>query len=375
MKNVYIIGGGPAGMMAAISLKLHHNVNVTILEKNAQLGRKLLLTGGGRCNLTANVDSKTVIDNTPKNSKFLYSCMKEFGPQSIIEFFKSHGLDLIEEEKNKIFPASLKSMDVLKTLMKVINQLNIKILFNQTVSKIDVVKKIISSDKEIFKFDKLIIAAGGITYPVTGSDGSGFRLSSETHHHIINPKLSLVPLVSNDLFIQKKALQGLSFKDINISISGRKSPIIKDDLIFTHYGISGPAVLKISYYVVELLSETNNIELKIDFLPDINHIDITQELVNKYIPKRMIDFLKEKNLNFSYLKDFKINIYTNKGINDAFVTNGGVDTKEIDHKTMRSKVNEDISFAGEIIDVNANTGGYNLTICFATGFVAGKYLF
>lgn len=389
MKKIIIIGGGPAGMMAAISSKIHHpQEEVVLLEGNSNLGKKLLLTGGGRCNVTANVSIEECILNVPKNGKFLYSSLNQFGPREIISFFKENDCLLKMEDHRRMFPVTNKASDIINTLERKMKQLNIKVLFETLVEKIDFTKKIIYSRNIMLEYDHLIIATGGVTYPKTGSDGTGYKLAKDLGHKITPLIPAEVPLVSNDSFISQKVLMGLSFKDIRLDIYHKnkiKKSIIHD-LIFTHFGISGPAALRASYDVINLLkNEEKTVAIGIDFLPDysleyllgLKEEDLNKVFLTRNIPKRLLNFIFKDGKNneeiLQNLKDFKMTVYTTRGMNLAFVTNGGIVLKEIDPKTMKSKIDQSVSFCGEILDYNAYTGGYNITSALSTGYVAGKH--
>ncbi|HHW99702.1 MAG TPA: aminoacetone oxidase family FAD-binding enzyme, partial [Acholeplasmataceae bacterium] len=250
MKKVYVVGAGPAGLMAAISAKTHYpNFEVTILERNDVIGKKLRLTGGGRCNVTCNIPIEEFIEYTPKNPKFIYSTLQNFNAKHIMDFFKQAGCPLKQEDHNRMFPKSNKSIDIVNTLMKKLQELKIKVEYGVLVHEVKNDVKTLLTSKGEFKYDYLIIATGGKTYPHTGSDGTGYDLAKQLGHTITPLIPAEVPLVSNDPVIQSKTLQGLSFKDVSLTV-GKKRLI--HDLIFTHFGISGPVALRASYYVQEL---------------------------------------------------------------------------------------------------------------------------
>ncbi|WP_025725256.1 NAD(P)/FAD-dependent oxidoreductase [Acholeplasma granularum] len=384
MNPIIIIGGGPAGMMAAISAKLHHkNYDVILIERNKDLGTKMKLTGGGRCNVTANMPVDEVIEYIPKNGRFLYSTLNTFGPTDIIDFFEQMNCKLKEEDHFRMFPQSNKAQDIVDTLKNKIRSLNIQVRLNSFVTDVDVEHKKIVINDESFKYQHLIIATGGITLPQTGSDGTGHRLAKKFGHSITKLLPAEVPLVSNDTFIHDKTLQGLSFKDVSLSVyDGKKiKKTITHDLLITHFGLSGPAALRGSFYVLNLLEKSDEpINLSIDFIPKLrleelekaNQID--EVFKDHNVPKRLVDYCKDKaGINYlKMLKDFSMTCYTTRGFPAAFVTNGGVAVKEVDPKTMVSKINPYISFCGEVLDINAFTGGFNITSAFSTGFTAGK---
>lgn len=383
MNPIVIIGGGPSGMMAAISAKMHHkNYEVILVERGKDLGTKMKLTGGGRCNVTARMPIDEVVEYIPKNGRFLYSTLNSFGPNEIIEFFEKLNCNLKEEDHARMFPVSNKAQDIVDTLKEKIKQLNVKVLLNRYVSDVNVERKEIIVNDEYMKYQHLIIATGGITLPATGSDGTGHRLAEKYGHTITKLLPAEVPLVSNDQFIHEKTLQGLSFKDVSLSVwDGKKiKKTITHDLLITHFGLSGPAALRASFYALNLLEEKNEpVKLSIDFLPKVSLGELEQSKTlddlfrDHNIPKRLIDFCKDTagKEYLKMLKDFPMTTYATRGFGAAFVTNGGVMVKEIDPKTMQSKMNPYVSFCGEVLDINAFTGGFNITSAFSTGFTAG----
>src|SRR5690554_1882070 len=372
-------------MMAAISSKIHNpNGDVILVERNNKLGIKLRLTGGGRCNVTADVTNQEVIANTPKNGKFLFSSLSNFNPSQIKDFFEKEGCPLKVEDHGRVFPKSNKSIDIIKVLIVKMKKLNIDIRLNTYVSSVNYEKKLIYTNNGDIGYNHLIIATGGKTYPATGSDGNGYDLVSKIGHSITDLVPGEVPLVSNDKCIQSKALQGLSFKDVRIDImnNNKIKQKIKHDLIFTHFGISGPVALRASFYIQELLKRKKEVLIYIDFIPsiDINTLEAHSDNLEEYImslgiPKRLITYINDEFQNdlINKIKKFPLSIYSTRGFSQAFVTNGGISTKEIDPKTMKSKLINSVSFCGEIIDVSSFTGGYNITSAFSTGYTAGKY--
>ena len=386
MKKIYIIGAGPAGLMAAISAKKHHsNMEVILIDSNKQVGEKLRLTGGGRCNLTANVSNEEVVRATVKNGKFLYSALSEFGPKQIQDFFIANDCPLKIEPHNRVFPVSDNADDVINVLLMKIQQLQIKMLLNTKVIDVDPQKQLLITNEQSLFYDYLIIASGGYSYKETGSDGTGYKLAQKLGHTVSELLPAEAPLVSNDLFIEQKVLQGLSVSDVELTVyqKGKAKQKIKHDLLFTHFGLSGPVALRASFFVLKTLEQETPTLITIDFIPNIKVTELEklckEELIfnmtHKHnLPKRLVNFIKEQENIIKYIKKFPISIYTTRGFNNAFVTNGGVLVSEIDNKTMRSKLVNNLAFCGEIIDVNAYTGGYNITIAFATGYVAGKYI-
>ncbi len=384
-KTVIVIGGGPSGCMAAISAKQHHPIaNVLLIERNLKLGVKLRITGGGRCNITANVPNDEIITHTPRNGRFMFSSLDSFGPQNIINFFTHRGLNLKEEDHHRLFPVTNKSEDVVKVLEKELNDLGVRILFNTLIESVDLSKKQVIDKDSTFNFDALIIATGGITYTQTGSDGTGYQLLQQMGHSITDLKPSEVALVSNDALIQSKALQGLSFNDIKITsyVNNKKIITVTNDLLITHFGLSGPAALQSSSYLRDAFEHENHVEVKIDFLPNIpleslqRQKDLQEKLQDYGLPKRLIAVLYEtfpKHLIAEKVKAFTLTIHNTRGFANAFVTSGGQSLKEVEPKTMKSKLHPFLSICGETLDVNSLTGGYNMTLAFSSGFTAGKY--
>lgn len=386
MKSVYIVGAGPSGMMAALSTKKHHpQANVILVERNKRLGTKLRLTGGGRCNVTANVDVETVIRNVPKNGKFLYSSLSHFGPQEIQRFFEEAHCPLKEEDHGRMFPASNKSQSIINALQDELRRLGVEIMYESFVEGIDPEKQILTINSQEYVYDHIILATGSRTLPGSGSDGNGYNLAELFGHTVTQLLPAEVPLVSNDIFIQDKVLQGLSFQDVSLTIlqKGKKKQTITHDLLFAHFGISGPAALRASFYVQQVLAKEKPVQLVIDFLPKVSYEtmaaseDIVSFLIDQGLPKRLVSYFetlsKHKNDILENTKKFKMTVYDTRGFSHAFVTNGGVSLKEVDPKTMKSKLNRSLSFCGELLDTNAFTGGFNITSAFSTGYTAGKY--
>ena len=416
--NVIVIGGGPAGLLSAISSAKQKN-KVTILEKMDSCGKKLLITGKGRCNITNGCEMKDFFENVPTNPKFLYSAFNNFTNKDIIELLENEGVKVKEERGKRIFPDSDKSVDVLNALLKQAKKLNINIKYNSKATKIETKENengkyvigVICNNK-LIEADKVIIATGGKSYPVTGSTGDGYEISKELGHTVTNLKPSLVPLTSNSDIC--KELQGLSLKNVEIKIKeileGKEKVIYKDfgEMLFTHFGVSGPIILSASAYLVrhkniEELLKNNKIKLEIDLKPalsteklDLRILrDFSEEKnksfknsLNKLLPQKLIPVIvdlsgidehkkvneitkKERESLVKSLKCLEICITGFRNIEEAIITNGGINVKEINPKTMESKIVKGLYFAGEIIDVDALTGGFNLQIAWSTGFTAG----
>ena len=411
--KVVVVGGGPAGMMAAITAAENKN-EVILIEKMNSLGKKLLITGKGRCNITSGLDISEFIKNTPGNGRFLYSSFQNFTNQDIIEFLNKQGLKVKEERGNRIFPLSDKSLDVLNCFQKRLNQLKVKILYNTKVEKIIVneAKQVIGvqTNKEEIKADKVILATGGKSYPGTGSTGDGYKIAKDLGHTITDIKPSLVPLEAYESHICKD-LQGLSLRNVKIKITHDTKIIYEDfgEMLFTHFGVSGPIILSgsahlVRYKNIESLLKNENIKLHIDLKPALTPEKLDERILrdfeemknknfknslDKLLPQKMIDTIidlsginpdkkvneitkKERANLVNILKDFKLTIKDFRSIEEAIITSGGISTKEANPKTMESKLVQGLYFAGEILDVDAYTGGFNLQIAYSTGVSAGQ---
>lgn len=415
--KVVIIGGGPAGMLSAISASTNKN-DVTILEKMNMLGRKLLITGKGRCNITSSISIDEFIKNVPGNGKFLYSCLNNFTNEDILNILKEEGLQTKVERGNRVFPITDKSQDVLQALLNRLKKLKVKIEVGANVKEIlteqDIVSgvKYIQGGKEkILKADKVILATGGKSYSATGSTGDGYELAKKVGHTVTEIKPSLVPISTKgkDLEICRR-MQGLSLKNVAIKIKDAKNnKIIYEDfgeMIFTHFGVSGPVILSGSAHLLRYKKEDirqGNIKLIIDLKPalDVQKLDdrilrdfsleknkIFKNSLDNLLPQKMISTVIElsgidqnKKVNeitreervrlVQLLKNFEITLHDFRPIEEAIITAGGISIKEINPKTMESKLIKGLYFAGEIIDVDAYTGGFNLQIAYSTGYTAG----
>ena len=411
--KVVIIGGGPAGMIAGIKAAKEGN-KVYIYEKNKMLGKKLLITGKGRCNITSSIDMDEFIKNVPGNGRFLYSAFQSFTNQDIINLLKENGVKVKEERGNRIFPVSDSAQDVLNALIKELKKNNVQIREDSPVEKIvvkdGIVKGIVLKNKQEIDADKIILATGGKSYPGTGSTGDGYKMVEKLGHTITKVQGSLVPLKA-DLDICKE-LQGLSLRNVGILIKDiqNNKKIYEDfgEMLFTHFGVSGPTILSGSAHILryknidELLRE-GKVKLYIDLKPALTEEVLNSRLLRDFeenknkafknsldnlLPKKMIDMVielsninenkkvneitKEERLNLiRLLKNFEVTIDGFRPIEEAIVTAGGINIKEINPKTMESKLVSGLFFAGEVIDVDAYTGGFNLQIAYSTGYVAG----
>ena len=416
MANVIVIGGGPAGMMAAITAAEYGN-NVTIIEKNSDFGKKLLITGKGRCNITSSLYMSEFIKNTPGNGQFLYSAFQNYTNTDIIDFLKNQGLEVKEERGNRIFPVTDKSIDVLNCFKSKINELKIKKLFNTRVQKILVQNGEVlgvRTEKEIIQTDKIILATGGKSYPLTGSTGDGYLIAKNIGHKVTEIRPSLVPLVIYEKN-ECKEMQGLSLRNVGIKIIDEsKNKLIYEDfgeMIFTHFGISGPTILSgsahlVRYKEIDNLMKEQKIKLQIDLKPALTEEQLDERILRDFkefknkqfkhaldrlLPQKMIPIViektkinEEKRVNeitkeerrnlVKVLKKFELTIKDFRPVEEAIITSGGINIKEINPKTMESKLVKGLYFAGEIMDVDSYTGGFNLQIAYSTGYTAGMHV-
>ncbi|MEE1245103.1 MAG: NAD(P)/FAD-dependent oxidoreductase [Acutalibacteraceae bacterium] len=409
MKRIVIIGGGAAGLAAAISAseKYKNQAEVTLIEKNERPARKVMITGKGRCNVTNNCNVDTLIANVPKNGKFLYSAFSGFTPKDVISFFETAGVPLKTERGNRVFPVSDKAVDIVDSLVKTAKSGGTKFI-NATAAEILAENGSVSgvklTDGRVISADSVILATGGMSYPLTGSTGDGYKMAQKLGHTVTELKPSLVPLCIHEGFCTKIA--GLSLKNVTLSIfeTGKKKPLFSEmgEMLFTHFGISGPLVLSASSHIrymgkkeytafVDLkpalsIEQLDNRILR-DFGEEQNK-DFANSL-SKLLPKSLIPVIiklsgiksdkkvnqieREERLGLCKLiKALPLHITGFRPIEEAIITSGGISVKEIDPKTMQSKLVSGLFFAGEIIDVDAYTGGFNLQIAFSTGFAAGK---
>lgn len=402
-------------MMSAIESAKNKYNEVILFEKMQSLGRKLLITGKGRCNITSSLSISEFIKNTPGNGKFLYSAYNEYTNKDIIKFLSKQGLEVKEERGNRVFPITDKSQDVLKCFTKKLKELNVNIKFNSQLKNILVENqkvKAVQINDEIIKCDKVILATGGKSYPTTGSTGDGYKIVENLGHTIIGAKASLVPYEIYNILLCKQ-LQGLSLKNTEMKIidTENNKEVYKDfgELMFTHFGVSGPTILSssahlIRYKNVDKLLKNKKIILKLDFKPALSDSKLDERIqrdfkeninkefknsLDKLLPRKLIDVIIEeskirpdKKVNeitkierenlVKLLKNFEIEIKSTRPIDEAIITSGGISIKEINPKTMESKIIKGLFFAGEIIDVDSYTGGFNLQIAYSTGFVAGQ---
>ncbi len=399
--DVAVIGGGPAGMFAAIRAVMGGKKTV-IIEKNNRLGKKLLITGKGRCNLTNNADISDFFDSIVKNREFLYSAFYTFTNKDLMEFFESSGVPLKVERGERVFPVSDKSMDILNALKKHIK--NVKIIFEpaeEILIKDGKAEGVALKSGEKIYADSVILATGGLSYPLTGSTGDGHRMAKAAGHRITKLKPALVPLILHS--DTPKKLEGLSLKNVGVKLINDKGKTVYDDfgeMLFTAKGVSGPVILSMSSFV----EDGKESSLVIDLKPALSEQKLDERIrrdfakysnknfinsLSDLLPSRLIEIIAEesgiektKKVNqitaqerkklLNLLKNFTFKVKCKGSINEAIITDGGIDTAQINPSTMESKIINGLFFAGEIIDVHGYTGGFNLQIAFSTAYLAGE---
>lgn len=404
--DVIVIGAGPAGMMAAIAAA-ENEVDVLLVEKNKRLGKKMLLTGGGRCNVTNNRPIDDLIAHIPGNGKFLYSTFSQWNNNDIMEFFSRRNVALKEEDHGRIFPVTDRAKTIVDALYEELKRRNVTVLPNTTVTKLihDEAKVYgIRCEKEEFEASCVIITTGGKTYPGTGSTGDGYKMAKSCGHSVTPLFPTEAPLISEAKFIQEKTLQGIALQDVKLSVLAKGKVVTSHtmDLLFTHFGLSGPAALRCSYAInqelrkgspfAQVLLDCFPKQTKTELLADLTlRVQTKKNLKNalaQWLPERLLQFYLEQltltditadKVSLEQLeklvflvKNFEIPIIRTFALERAFVTGGGVNLKEVIPKTLESKLCQGLFFAGEVLDVNGYTGGYNITTALCTGHVAGK---
>ena len=409
MANVLVIGGGAAGLLAGIAAA-QSGAQTVILEKMRRPGKKILITGKGRCNITNNCDLQEIIKNIPGNGRFLNSALRRFTNQDIVQLLEDNGLPTKVERGGRVFPVSDKAVDVVDTLVKIYKNYGGRLFTDCKVKSITAefgkITGAVTADGQKFAADAVILAAGGSSYPGTGSDGSGVKLAKALGHTIVPLAPSLVPLESDSPYIS--GLQGLSLRNIEGTVyaDGKKIGSEFGEMLFTHFGVSGPIILSLSKCVAEAFAKgAQDVELAIDLKPALDKDKLDARLQRdftqysrKQMPNGMKDLLpqrliapvldqafidEEKFVNqlsraerrrlVDVLKAFMVPITGTRPIAEAIVTAGGVSLKEIDPKTMESKLIKGLFFAGEVMDIDGYTGGYNLQAAFSTGYAAGTF--
>lgn len=407
MSKVIVVGGGAAGMMAAVgAAQAGHRV--VLYEKNEKLGKKVYITGKGRCNVTNDSDVESLLKNVMRNPKFLYSAFYTFDSSSMMEFLETEGLALKTERGNRVFPLSDKSSDVIRTLQRALEKRGVEICLNQTVKSLcmegDCCKGVVlaKGQKEVaVSADAVIVATGGISYPSTGSTGDGYRFAKETGHKVVETYPSLVPFNVKEKYVTQ--MQGLSLKNVTFTIKDGKKQLFceQGEMLFTHFGVSGPLVLSASSIVSGKVFA--NLYATIDLKPALTQQQLDERILrdfsdcqnsffknslSKLLPAKMIPVMvelsgidPEKKVNeitkqeryrlVDCIKAFPFTLESLRGYNEAIITRGGVSVKEINPATMESKKIKGLYFAGEVLDLDARTGGYNLQIAWSTGYLAG----
>lgn len=405
--DAIVIGCGAAGMMAAVTAA-QGDKKVLILERNEKPGKKLFISGKGRCNLTNDSDIKTFQDHIPRNPKFLYSAFHAFTNKDLMEFFENRGVSLKVERGGRVFPASDKSSDLILVLVREMKDRGVEIRFKERVREILVNQNRIGGVQtfqgETFPADKVILATGGLSYPLTGSTGDGYDMARKLGHHVTDLEPSLVPIETKEKWV--KDLQGLSLKNVSLALEYQEKKVYEEqgEMLFTHFGVSGPLVLTLSSYIRDYLKQKKDAFLSLDLKPALSPEVLDKRIQRDFalyskrqlqnalfdlLPKRMIPVIislsgmdgekyvhqitKEERKNLvTILKNCRITVKGLRPIDEAIITSGGISTKEINPSTMESKLVAGLYFAGEIIDVEGLTGGYNLQIAFSTGYLAGK---
>lgn len=412
MYQTIIIGGGPSGLMAAAAAS-QNSENVLLIEKKKGLGRKLKISGGGRCNVTNRLPYDEIIKNIPGNGKFLYSPFSVFDNESIIQFFESRGVGLKEEDHGRMFPVSNKAQDVVDALIHTLLQNNVNVKEESTVQSIEYTPQqtfqVTLNEQQQFESKSLIIATGGTSVPKTGSTGDGYKFAKHLGHTITELFPTEVPITSSEPFIKQKRLKGLSLKDIALSVlkkNGKQRITHQMDMIFTHFGISGPAALRCSQFVYkeQKSQKQKEIQMQLDVFPNLSVAQLEAQIRNilkdtpdKYIKNSLHGLIEERYLLFiieqaqisddltahhisnvqinklvELFKGFTFTVNGTLPIDKAFVTGGGVSLKEIHPKTMMSKHVPGLFLCGEVLDIHGYTGGYNITSALVTGNVAGS---
>lgn len=404
--DLIVIGAGPAGLLAA-GRAAELGAKVLILEKMRQPGRKLLITGKGRCNITNNAEIAEFITHVFPKGRFLRTAFSQFYSTEIIELLQKYGVEVILERGGRYFPKGNKAADVLQALLKWVEQLKVEISCGYRVERLlvegDRIVGLKANGKE-FKTGKIILATGGKSYPATGSNGEGYALAMDVGHKTENVRPALVPLETSDGTAQK--LQGLNLKNVNAIVwsNGKKMGEAFGEMIFTHFGLSGPIILTLSRIVVDELQKKNKVEITIDLKPALDDQKLDKRLLRdlnehgkkrlgnifrNWLPSSMIPVFiealgldaekeshqvssKERKQIRVLLKKLRFSIVKNRSFKEAIITAGGIPTNEISSKTMESKMVKGLYFAGEIIDLDAETGGYNLQIAYSTGWLAGN---
>lgn len=410
--DVIVIGGGPAGLMAALSAA-QGGAQVCLLEKGNRLGRKLIISGGGRCNVTNRKPPDELMKQIPGNGRFLYSALHAFGSEGIIHLFEGLGVRLKEEDHGRIFPISDKAVTVANALVNALNEHGVTIRLGAPVDHLllgaEGCHGVELKSGEQVKAGAVVVAVGGASVPATGSTGDGYAWARQAGHTVTPLYPTESPLRCSDAIIRLRTLQGLSLRDVSLTLwgpKGKRMTVQRGDMIFTHFGLSGPAALRVAHWVSthHLKEGPQPLTLTIDLFPDRTEEQLYQEslallqreakkavknLLRTLVPERLVEVVLERAeidpaTTFAHLprdrwrtlchllKGFPLTVVGTLSLEEAFVTGGGVSVKEVDPTRMASRLTPGLYFAGEVLDVHAHTGGYNITAAFSTGFVAGR---
>lgn len=407
MSKIIVIGGGAAGMMAAIAAA-DTGKEVVLYEKNEKLGKKIYITGKGRCNVTNASDLEEILKNIVSNPKFMYSSLYTFSNDAVMDFLEnSLNVPLKTERGNRVFPVSDKSSDIIGGLARGLKERGVKVCLNSPVKSLIIegnqVNGVVLTDSTKDMADGVIVATGGVSYSSTGSTGDGYRFAKETGHRIVDCLPALVPLEVKEEFV--KSLKGLSLKNIEASFEKNGKAIYKEfgEMLFTHFGVSGPVILSASSYITGSIKAGDEIKLKIDLKPAITKETLDERILREFaqnvnkdfrnsitnlLPKSLIPVIIEmsgidryKKVNeitkeereklVNVIKSMELTITGTRGFNEAIITQGGVSVKDVNPATMESKIINGLYFAGEVLDIDALTGGYNLQLAWSTGYLAG----
>lgn len=407
MTKALIVGGGPAGMVAAIAAA-EEGASVTLLERNEKLGKKLYITGKGRCNITNDCDRETFFASIPRNPRFLFSAYSRFTPQDLMNAMQRLGVPMTVERGNRVFPASQKASDVTRALAQRMQQLGVEVRLNTRVSSLDLregrVCGVMDEAGTLYPADCVVIATGGLAYPLTGSTGDGYELARQAGHRITPTYPSLISLEAYDPWIP--SLQGLSLKNVKLTARLGKKTLYSGmgEMMFTHYGITGPLVLTLSALLPE--EGIRDVAVRLDLKPGLTEDQLKRRIQREFdahagrqlagalaelLPRRLLEAVlsaaglspelsihhlsrQQRESLLASLKALPIRLKARRGFDEAVITRGGVDVREVDPKTMQSRKAEGLYFAGEVLDVDGFTGGFNLQIAFSTGHSAGKAL-
>ncbi len=405
--DLIVIGAGAAGCMAA-GFAAENGLNVLLLDKNERVGRKVMITGKGRCNVTNNCDERDFLSNVRTNPRFLYSALYAFSPADTMEFFENLGVPLKTERGNRVFPVSDKAVDVVDALNKFLKQNNVT-RECKTVEALLIengeLKGVKTADGERIEANRVVIATGGKSYPLTGSDGSGYTLAKQAGHTIVTPQPSLIPIITKEDY--PKEMQGLSLKNVTLTLKENGKTLFGEigEMLFTHFGVSGPLVLSASCHMN--IDKLESYSLSIDLKPALTFEQLDERVLrdfDKYknrdffnslsdlLPRKMISVIvklsgiegerkvhqitkQERQTLVSLIKNLPLTPKAFRPIEEAIITSGGVKVTEVDPKNMSSKILNGLYFAGEVLDVDAYTGGYNLQIAFSTGALVGKQMY